>query len=246
LNLSKANFIDLAKAGKFDSVTFHRVIKNFMIQSGDLTTGTYGKAAGHRIDAEFIPEKYIHERGALAAARYGDGQNPEKKSSGSQFYFVQGEKYDKVALQARGNYREYLKLYGYFERLMRLDRYLTLKEKYNYHAIKSQEDSTYSFNDALKKLVYDSKPEIEKEFGPQNDPGFTDFQRQRYAAVGGIPHLDGEYTVFGKVVEGLEIIDKIASVETDYKGVPLKEIWMTVRLVKVAKTELSKKYGIEY
>jgi cyclophilin family peptidyl-prolyl cis-trans isomerase len=242
----KSNFLDLAKSGKYDSVTFHRVIDEFMIQTGDLLTGTYGKAANHRIDAEFLTEKYFHEKGVLAAARNGDAQNPEKKSSGSQFYIVQGEKYDDEGLLERGAYREYLKLYGYFERLMRLDRYLTLKEKYNYHALKSQEDSTYSFNDALRKLVYDSKPMIEKEFGVQIDPGFSDFQKETYAEVGGVPHLDGEYTVFGKVVEGLDVIDQIASVETNYKDQPVKEIRMTVRLEKVAKTELTEKYGVKY
>ena len=240
----KSNFIKLAKAGKFDSVTFHRVIEEFMIQTGDLSTGTYGKAVDYQVDPEFLPEKYIHEKGALAAARYGDNQNPEKRSSGSQFYFVQGLKYDEAGLQARADYREYLKLYGYFERLMKVDRYLSLKEKYNYHALKSQEDSTHNFDEALRTLVYEFKPIIEKEFGPQNDPGFTDFQKERYAAVGGVPHLDGEYTVFGQVVEGLDIIDKIAVVKTNEKDVPLQEVRMTVRLEKVAKVELTKKYGI--
>jgi peptidyl-prolyl cis-trans isomerase B (cyclophilin B) len=242
----KSNFLTLAKAGKFDSVTFHRVIQEFMIQTGDLATGTYGKAADYRIEAEFLSEQHFHEKGALAAARTGDAKNPEKESSGSQFYIVQGEKYDEEGLKERGEYREYLKLYGFFERLMRLDRYLTLKEKYNYHALKSQEDSTHSFNDALRELVYESKPMIEKEFGAQNDPGYTIFQQERYAEVGGAPHLDGEYTVFGKVVEGLEIIDKIAAVETDYRDKPLKQVILTVRLEKMSKQELTEKYRIEY
>lgn len=242
----KANFIALAKSGKFDSVTFHRVIENFMIQTGDLTTGSYGKAVDYRIDAEFLPDKYFHEKGALAAARYGDAQNPEKKSSGSQFYIVQGEKYDEQGLRERGEYREYLKLYGYFERLMRLDRYLTLKEKYNFHALKSQEDSTYSFDDALRTLVYNSLPQIEKEFGTQIDPGFSDEQKEKYESLGGVPHLDGEYTVFGKVVEGLEIVDKIASAETDYRDKPLKQVILTVRLEKVSKKDLTEMYGVEY
>ena len=242
----KSNFLALVKAGKFDSVTFHRVIQEFMIQTGDLATGSYGKAADYRIDAEFFAEKYFHEKGALAAARTGDAQNPEKKSSGSQFYIVQGEKYDEQGLKERGEYREYLKLYGYFERLMRLDRYLTLKEKYNYHALKSQEDSTHSFNDALRELVYDSKPMIEKEFGVQSDPGYTSFQQERYAKVGGAPHLDGEYTVFGKVVEGLDIIDKIAAVETDYRDRPQKRVILTVRLEQISKKNLTEMYGVEY
>lgn len=242
----KANFIALAKSGKFDSVTFHRVIENFMIQTGDLTTGSYGKAVDYRIDAEFLPNKYFHEKGALAAARYEDAQNPEKKSSGSQFYIVHGEKYDEQGLNERGAYREYLKLYGYFERLMRLDRYLTLKEKYNYHALRSQEDSTYSFNDALRTLVFDSRPQIEKEFGAQIDPGYSSEQKEKYASVGGIPHLDGEYTVFGKIVEGLEIVDIIASAETDSRDMPLKQVILTVRLEKVSKKDLTEMYGVEY
>ncbi len=242
----KANFLKLARKGKFDSVIFHRVIENFMIQTGDLSTGTWGEAADYQIEAEFLPEKYMHEKGALAAARQPDSRNLEKKSSGSQFYIVQGEKYDDAGLQARGEYREFLKLNGYFERLMRVDRYIELKEKYNYYVIKSQEDSTYDFNVALKNLVYNSKEFIEKEFGPQVDPGFNDFQKERYATVGGTPHLDGEYTVFGRVVEGLEVIDKIAAQKTNYRDKPEQDIRMHVRLEKVKRAVLTEKYGIKY
>lgn len=243
--LHKENFIKLVKAGRYDSVTFHRVIEDFMIQTGDLSTGKLDKDTDYRIDAEFLPEKYIHEKGALAAARYGDAQNPLKKSSGSQFYIVQGTTYDEEGLKERGAHREYLRLYGYFERLKKVDRYNELNEKYNYHAEKSLEDSTYDFAEALRTLVFNSKPLIEKEFGPQIDPGYSEYQKKRYAEVGGIPHLDGEYTVFGMVVEGLDIIDKVAAVETNYMDKPVDDIRIFVRLEEITKAELSEKYGID-
>ena len=242
----KENFLNLAKQGKFDSVIFHRVIEDFMIQTGNLATGSYGESVDYQIDAEFLGDKYFHQKGALAAARQGDSSNPEKKSSGSQFYIAQGQKYDEEGLKERALRREFLKLNGFFDRLRRLDRYSELNEKYNYHVQKSRDDSTYNFGEALNKLVFDSKPIIEKEFGPQIDPGYSEKQKEVYRTIGGVPHLDEEYTVFGQVVEGLDVIDKIAAQETNYRDQPLEEIRMTVTVEELSKTEISKKYGVKY
>lgn len=244
--LHKANFLSLAKEGKYDSVIFHRVIENFMIQTGDLSTGTQDKDANYRIDAEFLPEKYIHVKGALAAARMGDNVNPQKQSSGSQFYIVDGEVYDQASLQTRADRREYLKLNGLFDRMRKMDKYIELNEKYNYHANKYQEDTTYDFQQAQRELVFNSKDLIEEEFGPQVDPGFTTQQVEAYTTVGGAPHLDGEYTVFGQVVEGLDVIDKIAAVETNRRDKPTEDIRMTIAVIEMSKKEITKKYGIEY
>jgi peptidyl-prolyl cis-trans isomerase B (cyclophilin B) len=244
--LHKANFLSLAKEGKYDSVIFHRVIENFMIQTGDLSTGTQEKDANYRVDAEFLPEKYIHVKGALAAARMGDNVNPQKQSSGSQFYIVDGEVYDQEGLQTRADRREYLKLNGFFDRMRKMDKYIELNEKYNYHVNKYQEDTTYDFQQAQRELVFGSKDLIEKEFGPQVDPGFTTQQVEAYTTIGGAPHLDGEYTVFGQVVEGLDVIDKIAAVETNRRDKPTEDIRMTIAVIEMSKKEITKKYGIEY
>jgi len=244
--LHKANFLSLAKEGKYDSVIFHRVIENFMIQTGNLSTGTQEKDADYRIDAEFLPEKYIHVKGALAAARTGDNVNPQKQSSGSQFYIVDGEVYDQDGLEDRADKREFLKLNGLFDRMRKMDRYIELNEKYNYHVTKYQEDTTYNFEEAQRSLVFGSKELIEQEFGPQVDPGFTTRQVEAYTTMGGAPHLDGEYTVFGQVVEGLDVIDKIAAVETGRRDKPTQEVRMTISVVEMSKKEITKKYGIEY
>jgi peptidyl-prolyl cis-trans isomerase B (cyclophilin B) len=244
--LHKANFLELAKSGKYDSVLFHRVIENFMIQTGDLATGKEEKDTDYRVAAEFLPEKYFHKKGALAAARIGDAQNPTKQSSGSQFYIVQGEIYDLDGLELRRVRRDFLRLNGFFERMRKMDKYIELNEKYNYHVNLAQEDSTYDFAAAQQGLVFASRELIEKEFGPQTDPGFSEEQVEVYTSIGGTPHLDGEYTIFGQVVEGMDVIDKIAAVKTNQRDRPLEEVRMKVSVVEMPKAEITKKYGIAY
>jgi peptidyl-prolyl cis-trans isomerase B (cyclophilin B) len=244
--LHKANFLALAKSGKYDSVLFHRIIENFMIQTGDLATGKEEKDADYRVAAEFLPEKYFHQKGALAAARMGDAQNPAKQSSGSQFYIVQGEVYDLDGLEIRRVRRDFLRLNGFFERMRKMDKYIELNEKYNYHVNLAQEDSTYDFAAAQQGLVFASRELIENEFGPQTDPGFSEEQVEIYTSIGGTPHLDGEYTIFGQVVEGMDVIDKIAAVKTNQRDRPLEEVRMKVSVVEMAKSEITKKYAIEY
>ncbi|RKQ51110.1 peptidyl-prolyl cis-trans isomerase B (cyclophilin B) [Roseivirga pacifica] len=244
--IHKANFLKLAKEGKYDSVLFHRVIEEFMIQTGDLSTGTEEKGANYRLEAEFRPERYIHKKGGIAAARMGDASNPLKESSGSQFYIIHGKTFDEEGLLERADRRQYLKLYGFFERMLKSKRYPELTEKYYYHVGQLEEDSTYDFNKAQKELIFNSLPVIEKRFGPQPDPGFEQWAKDIYATDGGAPHLDGEYTVFGQVLEGIEVIDEIATTETDARDRPTSEIRMNVRVVKMKKSEIEQKYGYQY
>ncbi|MBO3699612.1 peptidylprolyl isomerase [Roseivirga sp. E12] len=244
--LHKENFLKLAKSGMYDSVLFHRVINEFMIQTGNLATGKLESGVKYTLPAEFMAEKYIHEKGALAAARTGDASNPEKKSSGSQFYIVHGEKFDNEGLAARADRRQYLKLSGLFQRMLRSERFPDLTEKYNYHVNKFREDSTYNFNQAQRDLIFNSIEVIEEAFGPQADPGYPDWAKEVYATIGGAPHLDGQYTVFGKVVEGLEVIDQIAGTATNQRDRPLEDIRMDVKVVSMSKSEITKKYGITY
>lgn len=160
------NFLKLAREGKYDSSIFHRVIPQFMIQGGGLDGGQ--KDLGETLPAEIIP-KYIHKKGALAAARMGDDVNPQKRSSGSQFYIVQGRTFTGADLK------------NYSQR-----RGLTL----------------------------------------------TDEQIKVYTTLGGAPHLDGGYTVFGEVLEGFDVVDKIAAVERNQQDRPLKDIRMKMKVVK--------------
>lgn len=242
----KGNFLKLAKSGLYDSVLFHRVINEFMIQTGDLSTGTQEKGVDYSLPAEFHSEKYIHEKGALAAARTGDAVNPQKKSSGSQFYIVHGAMFDEGGLKVRADRRHYLRLSGYFQRMLKSKRYPELQNKYNYHVGKFREDSTYDFNAAQRNLIFNSLKQIEKKYGPQVDPGYPDWAKEIYATVGGAPHLDGEYTVFGKVIDGLDVIDKIAAVETNERDRPLSEIRMKIKVISMPKSEITERYGFNY
>jgi len=244
--IHKQNFLSLAQEGKYDSVIFHRVIEEFMIQGGNLRTGKFPDEENYTLEAEFTPEKHIHKKGAIAAARTGDASNPEKKSSGTQFYIVQGLTYDDAGLQSRAERRMELKLGGIFTRMLRSERFPELTEKYNYHLEKFREDSTYDFGAAQRNLIYQSLPIIEEEFGDQTDPGYPDWAKEVYASIGGVPHLDAEYTVFGQVVDGLEVIDKIAAVETNQRDKPLKDLRMFMEVKEMTRSEITKQYGFEY
>ncbi len=161
------NFIKLAGEGYYDGILFHRVINGFMVQAGDPHSrdavpgeplGSGGP--GYTVPAE-ITEGLFHQKGAIAAARQGDNVNPERRSSGSQFYIVQGR-------------------------------------------------------------VWTGEELDQMEQGM--DTPFSAEQREKYTTVGGTPHLDGAYTVFGQVVSGLDVVDSIASAQTDGRDRPLEDI----------------------
>lgn len=160
------NFIKLINQGWYNGSPFHRVISNFMIQGGGNANGK--QDPGYTVEAEILPH-YIHKKGALAAARMGDNVNPERRSSGSQFYIVQGQKYDVNTL-----------------------------------AMMSQ----------------------------RNQVNYTDEQKQTYSTLGGTPHLDGTYTVFGEVVSGFEVIDAIAAVQTGRGDRPVEEVTMEIEILE--------------
>jgi peptidyl-prolyl cis-trans isomerase B (cyclophilin B) len=180
--LHKENFLKLVKEGYYDGLLFHRVIESFMIQGGDPNSreakegqplGNGGP--GYTIAAEFDPN-YIHKKGALSAARQGDAVNPEKESSGSQFYIVQGKIVDDAVLS-------------------------------RFEAQKNRNAQGSNFE-------------------------YTEEQRKTYREIGGTPHLDGEYTIFGEVIEGLNIIDSIASAQTDGRARPVENISMSMKTTK--------------
>lgn len=175
--MHKENFIDLVNKKHYDGMLFHRVINNFMIQTGDTNSknAKKGQSLGHgdltyTIPAEFNPE-YIHKKGALGAARQGDNVNPAKESSGSQFYIVQGQK----------------------------------------------------FTDEQLNMFEQSGKRIK----------FSQEHRNIYKTIGGTPHLDYSYTVFGEITDGLDVIDKIAAVPTDQRDRPIADVVIkSIRIIK--------------
>jgi len=226
--LHKENFINLVKSQFYDSLLFHRVIEDFMIQGGDpksknapaglmLGSGEHGE----KIAAEILPDKY-HKRGALAAAR---DNNPEKKSSGCQFYIVQGRvcsNKDLDRIEEKRNFRvkqklltDYLKTDASFDDQKALD---ALQRQRNFAAFNH-------YCDSLIDHLVEMNPDTELF-------KFSDKQRTDYTDIGGAPHLDGDYTVFGEVIDGLNIIDSIAAVETDRNDRPIQDVIMKMRIVK--------------
>ncbi|HOO85501.1 MAG TPA: peptidylprolyl isomerase [Prolixibacteraceae bacterium] len=222
--LHRDNFIKLAKEGFYDGLLFHRVIKDFMIQGGDPESKGAapgkrlgGGGPGYQIPAEIVKGHY-HKKGALAAARQGDNVNPERKSSGSQFYIVQGKVYDEATLQ---QFEQQQKFNAARAEAMKMYRAKgDLVQRYQ------REGKT----DSLSMLQISIQEEAEKIVEGQTFELLHE-QRQAYTTVGGTPHLDGAYTVFGEVVEGLDVIDKIANVETAQGDRPLKDIVLKVKIL---------------
>jgi len=224
----KENFIKLVKEGFYNGLLFHRVIPNFMIQGGDPSSKNAepgkrlgGGSPGYTIEAEFMPEKHFHKRGALAAARTGGPSNPEKRSGGSQFYIIQGRTFTNGqldTLEAAKNAQ--LKNHLFSE---------CLKESKNKLAKFRQNNDQAGFNIYVAEI----REKADSLFNASDEKfTFTPEQRKVYTTVGGYPSLDGEYTVFGEVVDGMDVVDKIAAVETDKYKRPLEDIDMKMKLDK--------------
>ncbi len=235
----KENFIKLAQSGAYDSTTFHRVIRDFMIQTGDVNAKTPDETPiDYTIPAEFN-DTLIHEKGALAAARQADQVNPKKESSGSQFYIIQGRIFSEEELSAMMLNRSMQLQQEQFRRLLGMPAYANLRQE----VIALQQQGNYA---AIQEKIEDATPLIEKEFGPQPNYTLTEQQRQIYTTVGGAPHLDRDYTVFGQVVEGLPVIDSIANVATGAADRPLEDVHLVVKVEEVSKKELRKRYAKFY
>lgn len=236
----KENFVKLAKEGFYDSLLFHRVMKEFMVQGGDpnsknaqpgLPLGSGGP--GYQIPAEF--QKHLfHEKGALSAARQPDNVNLNKQSSGSQFYIVQGKVWSEAELTVD------LNALGMAARQVMANP--------EYDSIKNVLVSAYENggNEAYGNALLDCKDLIVDATNAKVDKDISVDRLEVYTTKGGTPHLDDEYTVFGKVVEGLDVIDKIADQSTDMKDRPSEDIRMYIEIEEVPRTEITKKYGYEY
>ncbi len=215
------NFLKLAREGFYNGTIFHRVIKNFMIQGGDpgskdapMDKQLGAGDVGYTIPAEFVYPKFFHKKGALAAARTGDEVNPERRSSGCQFYIVTGEVYSAGKLTQLEKQMAQQQLQNIFNNLVVENRSKILdmrKNRDNAGLMKLQEE--------LEKQTYAKA----KEMG---DPKFTDEQREAYTSIGGTPFLDNNYTVFGEVESGIEVTDKIQQVKTVAGDRPAEDVKM--------------------
>lgn len=230
--LHKANFLSLAESGRYDSTIFHRVIKDFMIQGGDVYSkpGEKRGTDDDRVPAEILPQ-FFHHKGALAAARTN---NPEKKSSDCQFYIVQGKVIDKDELTVDQN-----KLNATFAKLLQEGKIDSLRDQ----LIALQKEKKF---DEMNKLIAGSADVLEKASGESLRKDVSPEKVAAYSTIGGSPHLDGEYTVFGKVLTGLDIIDKIAAVKTNPGDMPAEPVHMTMEVMELPKKKITKLYGYTY
>ena len=213
------NFIKLAKDGTYNGTLFHRVIKDFMVQAGDPESKNAPKGkmlgsgdVGYTVPAEFVYPKYFHKKGALSAARQGDEVNPKKESSGCQFYIVTGKVFNDSTLLNMEQQKNQNKVTEAFNALAQKH----MKEIYKMRKANDQ-DGLYALQDTL--FI-----QAEAEAAKQPDFHFTPEQIKAYTTVGGTPHLDGEYTVFGEVVEGMDLVDKIQQVKTDRSDRPEEDV----------------------
>lgn len=218
----QANFLKLVKEGYYDGTLFHRVINEFMVQAGDPDSkgAPAGKALGsggpgYQIDAEFVYPKHFHKFGALSAARTADQVNSERKSSGSQFYIVTGKTYTPAQLD---------------QMEQQLSQGELQKEFYNEVGKRqAQINDLRSKNDmaALQALQEEILAIATERVNKLPSAKFTPQQREAYTTVGGTPFLDNQYTVFGEVVKGMDVVKKIEKAQTDSNDRPTADIKIT-------------------
>ncbi len=221
--LHRDNFLKLAEEGYYDGTIFHRIIKNFMIQGGDPDSknpqpnAQYGTGGpDYTIEAEIKPNLF-HKRGALAAARTGDEVNPERRSSGSQFYIVWGDVYKESQMAQLSKQMLMMAEQNIFGRM-------AAENKSKIMDLRRNRDREGLL--ALQEELIAQAKELAKQEG-----GLSEEQKQIYTTIGGTPHLDGQYTVFGEVTEGLDVVEKIQSVKTMRGDRPLEDITMKVSII---------------
>jgi len=217
--LHRDNFMRLVDEGFYDGVLFHRVIADFMIQTGDPNSRNAtpdqrlgAGDAGERLPAEIVYPQFFHKRGALASARQGDQVNPERLSSSSQFYIVQGRIFSNQELDMLENQRRRRAEQNLFQAKSRekQDEIVFYQNAGNQEALNALRDSILA--------------EIQQELAENPSYRFTEAQREAYTTIGGTPHLDGEYTIFGQVIEGLDIVEKISRTQTGVADRPVEDI----------------------
>lgn len=225
--LHRDNFIKLVQAGTLNGTLFHRVIKDFMIQGGDPDSigapagkmlGTGGP--GYTLPAEIKFPELFHKRGALSAARLGDDVNPERESSGSQFYIVWGKVYKEPELKQLEKQMAMQQEQAVFNAL-------TVEHREAIMNLRRNRDREGLL--ALQEELIARCKQRCKELG---NPQFTPEQKAAYTTLGGTPFLDGQYTVFGEVVEGLDVVERIQACETLRGDRPKQDVSMTFELLE--------------
>ena len=220
--LHRDNFLKLASDGFFNGTLFHRVIKDFMIQGGDPESkgAPAGKnlgsgGPGYNVPAEIQPAVLFHKRGALSAARLGDEVNPMKESSGSQFYIVWGKVYKAAELKQLEHQLKMQQEQNVFNALAaeRREEIMDLRRNRDRNGLMELQEK-------LGKMAVEKSKEL-------GTPAFTQEQVDVYTTQGGTPFLDGGYTVFGEVEEGLDIVEAIQKVETSMNDRPKTDVVMT-------------------
>ena len=223
--LHRDNFIKLVKEGYYNGTLFHRVIKDFMIQGGDPDSkgAPAGKHLGvggpsYTLDAEIKPGLF-HKRGALAAARQGDEVNPERKSSGSQFYIVWGKVYNQSQLGQLAKQLEIQEAQKIFDNLAFQQRAAIMQLR--------RERNQAGLQELQEKMAAEAMTQAKA-----NGPVLTDEQKKVYSTIGGTPHLDNQYTIFGEVEEGLDVVEQIQQTATGRNDRPQEDVIMTMTMVE--------------
>ena len=221
--IHRDNFMKLVKDGYYDGTLFHRVIKDFMIQGGDPDSkgAPAGKMLGvggpdYTLEAE-IKDSLFHKRGALAAARLGDEVNPERRSSGSQFYIVWGQVYNEGQLRQFSKQLRMQKVQAAFNDLVSSHRDEIMQMR--------RDKNRAGLQELQEKLVAEAENKVGKA-------GLTEEQLEIYSTIGGTPHLDGQYTVFGEVEEGLYVVEMIQSSATGRGDRPVDDIEMKMVVIE--------------
>lgn len=224
--LHRDNFVKLTREGFYTDLLFHRVIQGFMIQGGDPDSknAVPGKQLGagdlgYTIPAEINP-KFFHRKGILAAARQGDQANPEKRSSASQFYILQGKVFRNGELDTLEIKLEESRKQGMLQTRIR-----AIEPELNKLGAEGKQDEMMARFNALKE-------EVMAEAAKFPAFKFTEEQRQAYTTVGGYPSLDNNYTIYGEVTEGLDVVDKIAAQPVDRFNRPEKDIKFNITVIK--------------
>jgi peptidyl-prolyl cis-trans isomerase B (cyclophilin B) len=221
--IHRDNFVKLVKEGYYDGTLFHRVIKDFMIQGGDPDSkgAPAGKMLGvggpdYTLEAE-IKDGLFHKRGALAAARQGDEVNPERRSSGSQFYIVWGQVYNEGQLKQYAKQLRMQQVQSAFNKLAAEHREEIMQMR--------RERNRAGLQELQDKLVAEAEKQVKGN-------GLTAEQMKVYSTIGGTPHLDGQYTVFGEVEEGLDVVEMIQNSATGRSDRPVDDIEMRITIIE--------------
>ena len=217
------NFIKLAEDGTYEGTLFHRVIKDFMIQAGDPESKNAPKDkmlgagdVGYTVPAEFVYPKYFHKKGALCAARTGDEVNPERASSASQFYIVTGKKYSEAELNQMEKQLENRLKQSIFARLQAENKPKIME----YYRSGNKEEL------AILRDTLIGKTELEAE-KRKDETKLPKELREIYKTEGGVPFLDNQYTVYGEVVKGIEVVEAIQNVKTNKQDRPTENVVIT-------------------